>query len=203
MEELVRSLIEEGVLKTGNIISAFRSIDRRDFILPGDELYAYIDTPLQIGQGQTISQPYTVAFMMELLRPKMGEKILDVGSGSGWTTALLAHIVGEKGYVIGLELIPELVTFGSMNLAKYNFKQATIAQAEKKLGKSKDAPYDKILVSAGNQEVPQELLDQLKVGGILVIPILDAIWKIVKVNKTKSEIEKFEGFTFVPLIYDQ
>src|SRR3989344_3253201 len=99
MDELIRELKTQGVLKSPNVEAAFRAIDRKDFVRPEYEEVAYANHPLPIGEGQTISQPYTVAFMLDLLDPKAGEKILDVGSGSGWTTALLAHIVSQSGEI--------------------------------------------------------------------------------------------------------
>ena len=155
---------------------------------------AYGDYPLPIGHGQTISQPYTVAYMLELLQPERGDRVLDVGSGSGWTAALLASIVGPDGRVWGTEIIPELVEFGRANLAKYNFKNATIERAAG-LGLPEHAPYDKILVSAAADDVPDSLLDQLAPGGIMVIPIKTSVWKI-----THTEREEHPGFAFVPLI---
>ncbi|MDO8537071.1 MAG: protein-L-isoaspartate O-methyltransferase [bacterium] len=127
---LIQSLISEGYLKTPRIIAAFKAIDRKDFLPRGREAAlrgvppnlgreAYGNYPLPIGHGQTISQPLTVAFMLELLEPKLGEKILDVGSGSGWTTALLASVVGEKGRVIAVERISGLCKFGEKNVKKY------------------------------------------------------------------------------------
>ncbi len=129
-KELVEHLIKRGVLKTPKIIEAFKKIDRKDFVKEEFLEEAYFDTPLPIGFGQTISQPYTVAFMLELLEPKEGDTVLDIGSGSGWTTALLAYIVGNKGKVIGVERIKELVEFGKKNLAKYKFKNAHIELAK-------------------------------------------------------------------------
>jgi len=117
-KELIKHLIARNVLKTKAIIDAFQAVDRIDFVPLKYLDEAYGDYPLPIGYGQTISQPFTVAFMLELLQPQKGDKILDVGSGSGWTTALLAHIVQEEGSVRGIELIPELVAFGKKNLNK-------------------------------------------------------------------------------------
>jgi protein-L-isoaspartate(D-aspartate) O-methyltransferase len=202
MEELVQHLKDAGVLKTKELVEAFLKTDRRDFVLPEYEGQAYEDYPLPIGSGQTISQPYTVAFMLELLGPQKGDKILDVGSGSAWTTALLAHMAGEKGKAYGVERIPELVGLGKENLAKYSLPQAEIIQAEKHiLGLPEKAPFDKILVSAAAEgEVPKELLLQLKEDGVMVLPVADAVLRVQKIPGREPEIQTFEGFAFVPLL---
>ena len=197
--ELIDKLVEDGMLKTLRILEAFGEIDRANFVLEEYEDEAYGDYPLPIGHGQTISQPLTVAFMLDLLQPEAGDKVLDVGSGSGWTTALLAQIVGPAGRVWGLELVPELVKFGSENLAKYNFSYADIRQAGEILGLPDEAPFDRILVSAAGQVLPQGLIDQLKVGGRLVIPIQNSVWKIDKLSETEIDKTEFSGFAFVPL----
>lgn len=200
MEQLVQTLVKSGVLRTPEIIAAFRAVDRADFILSEYRDEAYEDYPLPIYGGQTISQPTTVAFMLELLAPKQGEKILDVGSGSGWTTALLAHIVGPNGNVIGVERIPELAHFGQENLARYGFPQARILPAGSALGLSDEAPFDCILVSAASAALPQELIAQLKNGGAMVIPIRDEIWHIIKKENGEIETIRYPGFAFVPLV---
>lgn len=199
-QEMVDYLMDEGVLYSKNIIEAFRNIDRADFVADVQKSDIYKDSPLSIGFGQTISQPRTVAMMMEMLNPQEGHKILDVGSGSGWTTALLAYIAGEGGCVIGVERVAELVKFGSFNLKKYNFKNAKIIQAEDKLGVSGEV-FDRILVSAAAPEFTHELKNQLKIGGKIVIPIQNSIYEMTK--KQNGELEGVEhyGFVFVPLIY--
>src|SRR3989338_5684724 len=114
--------------------SVFEKIDRADFVSSEYQAEANENYPLPIGFGQTISQPFTVAFMLKLLSPQEGDKVLDVGCGSGWTTALLANLVGKTGKVFGVEIIPELVSFCRKNLAKYNFPNAEIIQAGAELG---------------------------------------------------------------------
>src|SRR3972149_2720436 len=121
MKYLIKELMEEGILKTPSIIDAFEKVDRKDFVPEELKDRAYLNTPLPIGYGQTISQPLTVAFMLELLQPEKGNKILEIGSGSGWQTALLAYIVSGERKVFAAELIPELMAFGRQNVATYGF----------------------------------------------------------------------------------
>tara|TARA_Y100000310_G_scaffold329325_1_gene398944 strand:+ start:6628 stop:7233 length:606 start_codon:yes stop_codon:yes gene_type:complete len=201
MKELVQYLENLGVLKSKEVIDAFLSVDRKDFVSKEYKDDAYGDYPLPIGFDQTISQPYTVAFMLELLQAKQGEKVLDVGSGSGWTTALLAHIVGSKGKVYGTELVSALVSLGKKNIAKYDFSQVEVLQAEKRvLGLPSKVPFDKILVSAAARKIPQELLHQLKENGAMVLPVEDAVLRVQKIPGKDPEIQRFEGFAFVPLL---
>ncbi len=199
MDELVNSIIENGTLHSENIIEAMRKVDRADFVPEESKPLAHSDHPIHIGYQQTISQPTTVAFMLELLSPQKGEKILDIGSGSGWTTALLSYIVGENGSVLGLERVEELVEFGAKNLEKCNITNAKIKRAGTTLGDPKGAPYDKILVSAAARKFPDELLSQVREGGVIVMPVRDSVWRIVRIEH-QPVVEKFEGFIFVPLI---
>ena len=132
--DLINHLINKKTLKSNNIIEAFSHVDRANFVLDPTVSDIYEDYPLQIGYQQTISQPTTVAIMLEMLCAKEGEKILDIGSGSGWTTALLSFIVGDKGSVTGVERVNSLVNFGNTNLKKYRFKNSKIIQATDELG---------------------------------------------------------------------
>ena len=227
---LIDDLIGGGWLKDDRIVSAFTKIKRVDFMTPGMEDLAQLNEALPIGYGQTISQPLVVAFMIELLEPKEGEKILDVGSGSGWTTALLAELVGEMGKVVAVELIPELKTFGESNVGKYDFIKRGIAQficGDGSKGCEKQAPFDKILASASirsvkneipnqgkedksssspfagareGKEIPPAWNDQLKIGGRIVAPIDSSIWLFVKKNETEFEETEYPGFVFVPFV---
>lgn len=200
-KELVDYLKDRGVLKSDEIVNAFLKIDRINFVIKEFLDEAYGDYPLQLYDGQTISQPYTVAFMLELLEPKKGQKILDIGFGSGWTTALLAEIVGEKGKVYAVEILHSLFEFGKQNIEKYNFikkNRVELFLKDGSKGLKEYSPFDRILVSASAKKIPQELIDQLNEDGILVIPDLEGIWKIKKING-KIEKEYYYGFAFVPL----
>jgi len=195
MKELVELLLRMGVLKTPLVEEALWAVDRADFVPPEYHGEAYGNYPLPIGYGQTISQPYVVAFMLELLGVRRGERVLDVGSGSGWTTALLAHMVGGKGEVFGLEIVPELVSFGQRNLNKYPFSRASISQAGKELGLPKEAPFDRILVSAASSDIPKELVEQLKIGGVMVLSVKDAIFRVEKKKEDNLFLIERRGAT--------
>ena len=199
-QHLIDHLIARGALQSPSIIEAFKCCDRILFVPDALQSETYGDYPLPIGEGQTISQPATVAIMLELLQPETGNKILDIGSGSGWTTALLASIVGKEGFVEGLERIPFLVQFSRKNLQKAHINNASITLADPStLGKPGNF-YDRILVSASAKNMPKSLLNQLKNGGILVIPIENSVWRFTK--NTDGTIDAYElpGFCFVPLI---
>jgi len=198
-ESLIAYLKETGAIRTAAVEEAFRAVNRARFVTDELRSNAYLDTALPIGAGQTISQPTVVALCLEWLKAKPGYHVLDVGSGSGWTTALLAHLVRPAGSVVSVERIPALTAFGSANLAQFRFSHAHIEQAGRELGKPDAAPYDRILVSAAADEIPEALKQQLKDGGRMVIPIRDAL---CVVNRTGDNftVECHEGFAFVPLI---
>jgi protein-L-isoaspartate(D-aspartate) O-methyltransferase len=188
-QSLMRDLTRSGILVSQQIVEAFQAVKREHFVVPEYLHEAYEDAPLPIGAGQTISQPRTVALMLELLDPQSDQKILDVGAGSGWTTALLGHIVGERGRVYGVEIIPELVTYGKANLAKMKMPQASIQTSGMELGLPQHAPYDRILVSASAEKFPEELFSQLANGGVMVFVLHDSVIRL----------QKLQGFVFVPL----
>jgi len=196
-EVLIEYLVQEGVLKTPRVVEAFRSVDRGKFVLKEYADEAYNDGPLFIGFGATISQPTTVAFMLELLQVQEGETVLDVGSGSAWTTALLAQLVGAKGKVTGTEFVPELVALGQENLKQFQFTNLEILQAGQEAGLP-GSVFDKILVSASAEHLPDALVSQLKVGGRMVIPVLDSLYAVDKTERGFKQKEYY-GFVFVPL----
>jgi protein-L-isoaspartate(D-aspartate) O-methyltransferase len=199
-QELVKNLKNKGVLKSPHIIEAFKNIDRKDFVLEKYQNSAYLDLPLPIGFQQTISQPYTVAFMLELLSPEKDNKILDIGSGSAYTSALLANIVKNSGRVDAFEIIEQLIKQAKENIKKYKDLKINFYLADKKKLGNPSEKYDRILVSAAASKIPEELISQLNVNGRLVIPINSSICQLKK--KDNNIIEKFAyyGFSFVPLI---
>ncbi|HLD25910.1 MAG TPA: methyltransferase domain-containing protein [Candidatus Andersenbacteria bacterium] len=207
MDRLVDELIAEGVLHTPAIIAAFRAIDRRDFVRPEIEDEAYSNIALPIGEGQTISQPLTVAIMLELLQPQAGNNILDIGSGSGWQTSLLAHIVGISGRVTALELVPSLCEWGRENVSHYNFIAKGIVEMRCMSGLGgypPRAPFDKIIAAAAGEHVPDAWLTQTKIGGLIVAPIGSSVLQLLKTSEDSPtgewERHEYPGFVFVPLL---
>jgi protein-L-isoaspartate(D-aspartate) O-methyltransferase len=180
--------------------AAFQAIDRADFLPAGLRRAAGSDQALEIGYGQTNSQPSTVRDMLRLLDVQAGDRVLDVGSGSGWTTALLGYLVGEQGRVIGVEVVPELVAWGRANLAGYAMPWAGIREAAPGvLGVPEEGPYDRILVSAESGSVPPALVEQLAPHGRLVVPVSG---RMLSVRRTPSgtEVERHGHYAFVPLV---
>lgn len=204
MSQLVNNLIKDGYLKNDLIIEALEHIDRIEFVPRELELLVNADVALPIGYGQTIPKPLVVALMLELLDPQKGQNILDVGSGSGWTTSLLSSVIGETGKVTSLERIKSLSDFAKKNTDKYDFVKKGIAQfcnGDVNEGFVQEAPYDRILVSPSVvDEIPQALKQQLKIGGKMVIPISNSIIYLEREGEDEFFREEFPGFDFVPFI---
>ena len=178
------------------ITNAFDEIKRELFIPEGSKHLAYENRPLPIGSNQSISQPYTIAFMLDLLDIENNQKILEVGSGSGYVLALMNEI-SKDSKIFGLEII-EFLTNSSRNILSKN-KNIKVIQGNGNNGIPKQAPFNRILVSASANQIPPKLLEQLKVKGIMVCVVGKSI---LKIKKEKDQIRKTEylGFSFVPLI---
>ncbi|MAF13946.1 MAG: protein-L-isoaspartate O-methyltransferase [Parcubacteria group bacterium] len=203
MKELINELINQGYLKTPAIIDAFSKINRRNFLAANTVNQQSINAPIPIGHGQTNSQPLTVAFMLELLSPQRGQKVLDIGSGSGWTTALLAELVGSEGMVYAVERVAKLKETGQKNVAKYKFSNVHFFCQDGTKGLPDQAPFDRINVAAAVAEIPQELKQQLAINGRMVIPTAaHDIRLIQRSSKDKFKETVYPGFIFVPLIED-
>lgn len=179
---------------------AMKQVHRADFLPPHLRDHAESDRPIAIGHGQTNSQPTTVRRMLEWLDPQPGDHVLDIGSGSGWTTALLANLVGPNGSVVAVERIPALVSMGIDNCDKYNFENVAFHGAGEALGYPTRAPYDRILVSASAKEFPIDLLDQLLPGGRMVVPVKETIQVIDRIDRDKYQTTLHYGYVFVPLV---
>lgn len=186
---------------------AMRTVPREAFLPEGQKGSAGFDVPLPIGGGSTCSQPTTVRNMLELLDPAPGDNVLDVGSGSGWTTAILATLVHDdtgSGTVTGVELLPEMVTRSQDALRTLEVTNVHIRQAiPDTLGFPDGAPYDRILVSAdANADIPSELVDQLAVGGTLVCPVDEVMTVLRKRGTGETDVQVTEHglYRFVPLV---
>ncbi len=189
-------------MATLGLDAVFAAIDRADFLTEGQRSSAGYDTPLPIGLGQTNSQPRTVRDMLALLDVQDGQTVLDVGAGSGWTTALLGYLVGPGGRVVGVELEPELAAWGAANLAPYVMKWASIRTADPAvLGVPDEGPYDRILVSAAAQAFPHELLDQLVDDGVMVVPVGGTMTRAARTGQNTGDVEvtTHGNYSFVPL----
>ena len=179
---------------------SFNKYRREDFVPDDIRDQTFKNIALPIGYGQTISQPSTVFKMLEWLEPEADNKILDVGSGSGWTTALLSYLVGQKGFIYAVERIPELLEFGRQNCQNAEVKNIKFYLADKEFGLPKLAPFDRILVSAATDKLPKSLLKQLKIDGKMVIPVNNDILEIAKLSDKNLQIILHPGYVFVPLI---
>ena len=183
-----------------DVSAAFAAVPRAGFLPRSARRRAAYDGPIAIGHGQTNSQPRTVEAMLRLLDVRPGCRVLDVGSGSGWTTALLAHLTGPSGSVLGLEVVPDLVGTGAANLRATGFTWASIEQAPvDTLGCPERAPYDRILVSAAARTLPEELVSQLADGGRLVVPV-DGTMLLVVTSGEDRVVTEHGGYRFVPLV---
>jgi len=181
------------------VAEAFTAMPREWFLPAGEQKRAAFDGPLPIGHGQTNSQPRTVEAMLRLLEVKPGQKVLDVGCGSGWTTGLLAHLTGPTGRVLGVELEPELVAFGTDNLDRLEVSWASIHEATPGvLGLPGAAPYHRILVSAMARELPDDLVAQLHTGGVMVVPV-DGTMLRVSSSMRGVGVTRHGSYRFVPL----
>lgn len=196
---LVDKLEDRGI-KDQDVLEAFRAVPRHEFVDTALENRAYEDTALPIGSGQTISQPYTVAAQTELLQVQKGDKILEIGTGSGYQAAILCEMGGD---VYSVERKEKLYHAAKDILNQLGYR-ANLKLGDGSLGWSAYAPYDGILVTAGAPEVPEELLDQLDVGGRLVVPVgsqtSQVMVRITRTSEDQYEEERFQHFRFVPLI---
>lgn len=202
-KNLIDKLVLKGDIKSQEITNAFYEIHRREFLGEEDKHLAGEDRPLAIGFNQTISQPFTVAFMLNLLEAKRGEKILDVGTGSGWQAALIAKLVSPDGIVVTIERIKELADAAKINIDKFNFvKEGIVLPVHgNAINISPDWPiFDKIISAAEYHMIPDEWKNALAINGRIIAPISGNLIVADKISGNKFEIREYPGFYFVPLI---
>ncbi len=199
--ELVDYLVREGYIKTDRVKKAFLAVDRKEFVPPVYQGYAYVDEPLPIGHDQTISAPSIIAEMLEYLDIKPGSKVLEVGTGSGYVTALLAELA-KPGYVYSIEIVPELIVSARDRLKNYNNVHVFVASGW--IGLPEYAPYDRIYLGCAPDVLPTELLSQLKEEGKAILPVgRPYAQRLVMVEKTKGNLKTTDlgiPVSFVPMV---
>jgi protein-L-isoaspartate(D-aspartate) O-methyltransferase len=199
-EKLIDYLIQRGALTKKEVIAAFRKVPREDFIPEPQKQHAYVDSPLPTAGGQTISAPHMVAVMTEVLDVKNGQRILEIGAGSGYQAAILSAL-NPKGRIITVELVPEVVELAMKNLAGYKNVKVIIGDGSD--GYAKAAPYDRILATCGCPDIPKAWAEQLKDGGRIVAP-LGGIYeqRLILAEKRRGKIIKTDlnfPCVFVPM----
>jgi protein-L-isoaspartate(D-aspartate) O-methyltransferase len=207
---LLAKLVAEGVLRSFKVKQAMSRVPREGFLPDRVQSHAYIDCPLPIGYGQTISAPHMVAMMAEALEVEAGQIILEIGSGSGYHAAVLAELVAPinlapRGHIYSVEIIPELAAFARNNLKQAGYgDRVTVILGDGSLGYPEQAPYDRISVAAAAPQIPEALVLQLKIEGMLVIPVGNTLFyqKLLKVRKqeeAKTSLSIVSDVAFVPL----
>ena len=201
-ERLVNKLIREGYITSDNVKEAFLKTPRESFVPDALKMQAYIDTPLEIGNGQTISAPHMVAIMCEALDVDEGQKILEIGAGSGYHAAIVSHLVGENGHVYTIERFENLAKIAQENLENAGIANVTVEVGDGSEGLEKYEPYDRIYVTCAAPSVPQPLINQLRESGKLLIPVGRMYCELQLIEKKGEEIitKGLGGCVFVPLV---
>lgn len=197
---MVATQIKARGVNDARVLAAMEKVPRHEFVLENFRNRAYQDSPLPIEAGQTISQPYIVAFMTQVLDPKPADKVLEIGTGSGYQAAVLAELVAE---VYTIEIIPELAATASERLRRLGYKNVNVRAGDGYLGWEEAAPFDAIIVTARADHIPQPLIDQLKTGGRLIIPVGGAAEQSLQVLTKDSDgeirVRDILPVRFVPL----
>ena len=202
LDDLIKTIKDYGFLTNEKVESAFRTIPRHEFVVPSELARAYYNEPLSIMNNQTISQPGVVSRMTEWLDIKAGQKILEIGTGSGWQTAILSYMVGN-GTVYSIERHSELVNFARENLEKLGIDNVHVILGDGSLGYPEKSPYDRIIITAACTEIPLPLLEQLDENGLIIAPVGDLSQSMILLKKISGEIVEIKNesnYIFVPLL---
>ncbi len=199
-EEMVRTQIEARGIKDRGVLEAMRKVRRHQFVPPRYQRFAYEDTPLSIGEGQTISQPYIVALMTELLRLTGKEKVLEIGTGSGYQAAILAELAA---YVYTVEILPNLAHQADQLLKRLGYKNILVKCGDGYFGWKEYAPFDAIIVTCAPEEIPSALVEQLADGGRMVMPVGSTSQELILIEKKNNEIKIKDVIPvrFVPMLH--
>lgn len=201
---LVDSLVRRGYISSKRVEEAMRRVPREEFLPADVKDEAYVDTPLPIGEGQTISAPHMVAIMAEKLDLFPRAKVLEIGAGSGYHAAVCAELVSPDGHIFTIERISSLATFAEDNLRRAGYSGlVTVIFGDGTRGLPEQAPFDRVFVAAGAPDIPEPLTNQLKDGGELLIPVGGRYYQdLIRVRKRGKRLEKEDlgGCVFVPLI---
>ena len=198
-ERMVETQIRPRNIQNAAVLDAMRAVPRHLFVPDDVRPFAYEDRPLPIGRGQTISQPYIVAYMTEALQLAPGLKVLEIGTGSGYQAAVLAYI-GAR--VFSIEIVPDLASDARRALTSAGYQNVDVRTSNGYLGWPEHAPFDRIIVTAAPPEIPPALVEQLAIGGIMVVPVGTSQQEIVVVNKTPSGAteQRTIEVRFVPMV---
>ncbi|OGS42214.1 MAG: protein-L-isoaspartate O-methyltransferase [Euryarchaeota archaeon RBG_16_62_10] len=201
---LVDSLLMRGYIGSAKVEAAMRRVPREEFLPPEVKDEAYIDTPLPIGEGQTISAPHMVAIMAEHLDLSPGLRVLEIGAGSGYHAAVCAEIVAPDGHVYTIERISTLATFAEDNIRRTGYAGlVTVIFGDGTKGLPEHAPYDRVFVAAGAPDIPKPLTDQLVDGGKMLVPVGGRFYQdLIRIERRGEKLvkENLGGCVFVPLI---
>ena len=202
LNDLIIYLKNSKFLTDGRVESALRNIPRHEFVPESELDYAYNNEPLPIMKNQTISQPGVVTRMTEWLDVKDGQKILEIGTGSGWQSAILSYLVGT-GDIYSVERHPKLVKFAQENLKKFKIDNVNVILGDGSIGYPKESPYDRIIITAACTKIPSPLIEQLSENGLIIAPVGDVSQSLVLLQKTSEGIVKIKNehhYVFVPLV---
>ena len=198
-QKMVRNQIEKRGIENPDILGAMRKVQRHLFVAPEHQKWAYHDRPLPIDKGQTISQPYIVALMTALLELEADSKVLEIGTGCGYQTAVLAELAEE---VFSVEILAELSETAEARLHALNYQNIHFRQGNGYYGWFEHAPYDGVLVAAAPQKIPHRLTQQLAEGGRMVVPVGADLQELFLIKKLAGRVNatKITGVSFVPMI---